>query len=261
MAEQSKGNLKQELKRQSVRIGANMIGFTNVERWEEYAEINKAYYPQSIWPWSKSVIVLGVQIYLPMLETTPSVVYSELYNTTNRILDEIGYKIANTLNKKGHRAFFFPRDAYGDISVLVQKPEAAFSHVMAGKYAGLGTLGYNHTLLTKEYGPRVRLVSVITDAELTSDKMIEKELCIKCEICKKQCPTNAFTTKETLVADMDKYKCAEYHKTLKDEYRYPCGVCIKVCPIGEDRKIYGSSSISPEGIEHCKNHGSKNIII
>ena len=250
--------LKQKIKRLSKRLGVNIIGFTNVERWEEYAEIDKAYYPQNIWPWAKSVIVLGVQIYLPMLETTPSVVYSELYNTTNRILDEISYKIANSLNQEGHRAFFFPRDCYGDISVLVEKPAAAFSHVIAGKYAGLGTIGYNHTLITKEYGPRVRLVSVITDADFLPDKIIEKDLCIKCESCQKNCPTSAFITNETLVADMDKHKCAEYHKNLKDEFRYPCGVCIKVCTIGEDRKLYGKSSITQDGIEHCRNHGSKN---
>lgn len=142
----------------------------------------------------------------------------------------------------------------------MKKPEAAFSHVIAGKYAGLGTLGYNHTLITKEYGPRVRLVSIITDAELTPDKMVEEELCIKCKLCQKNCPTKAFNTKPTLVADMDKHKCAAYHKQLKDEFRYPCGVCIKVCPVGEDRKLYGKSSVTKEGIVHCQNHGSKNAI-
>ncbi len=257
MTAKGKVDLKQFVKRQSARLGANLIGFTNVERWEEYAEIDKLFYPQSIWPWSKSVIVLGIQIYPPMLETTPSVVYSDLYNTSNRILDDIGYKVANVLNQKGYRAFFFPRDCYGDISVLIDKPEAAFSHVIAGKYAGLGTIGYNHMLLTKEYGPRVRLVSVITDAALTPDKIIEKDLCTKCELCKKHCPTQAFTTTSALVSDMDKYKCSVYHKQLRDNHTYPCGVCIKVCPIGADRKIYGKTSITQEGIEHCRSFGSK----
>ena len=167
---------------------------------------------------------------------------------------------ANYLNRLGYKAFFFPRDCYGDISVLVKKPQAAFSHVIAGKYAGLGTIGYNHTLITKEYGPRVRLVSVITDVMLPPDDIIKKDLCVKCLFCKKSCPTSAFRTKDKLISDMDKYKCASYHAELKSEYRYPCGVCIKVCPVGEDKKLYGSSSVSSEGIAHCKNHGSKNAI-
>lgn len=262
MTSTEKSKLKQKIKREAKKLGINLIGFANVERWEEYAEIREKYYPQNIWSWSKTVISLAVQIYLPMIETTPSVVYSELYNTTNRMLDEAGYRLANVLNQEGFRAIYFPRDCYGDISVLVKKPEAAFSHVIAGKYAGLGTLGYNHTLITKEYGPRVRLVSVVTDAELTPDKIMEKELCIKCKLCQQSCPTNAFTTRDDrIVADMDKHKCASYHEQLKGEFRYPCGVCVKVCPIGEDRKIYGKSSISPEGIEHCRNHGSKNAIV
>ncbi|MDR2179078.1 MAG: 4Fe-4S binding protein [Synergistaceae bacterium] len=253
--------LKQKIKREAKKLGMNLVGFAGVERWEEYGETDRAFFPASIWPWSRTVIVLGVQIFLPMLETTPSVVYSELYNTTNRLLDEAAYKIANLLNTLGHGAFFFPRDCYGDISVLVKKPEAAFSHVLAGKYAGLGTIGVNHTLLTPEYGPRVRLVSVISNADIVPDKVIEKDLCINCGLCKKSCPVSAFTAHPgALIADMNKNRCADYHQRLKNELRYPCGVCTKVCPVGQDRKIYGASSVAEEGIAHCQNFGSKNAV-
>lgn len=261
MTAEERAELKKKIKREAKKLGINLIGFANVARWEDDGEINQAYFPQTIWPWSKTVIVMGIQIYLPMLETTPSVVYSELYNTTNRILDETAYKIANFLNTLGYRAFFFPRDCYGDISVLTKKPEAAFSHVIAGKYAGLGTIGFNHTLLTKQYGPRVRLVSVITDAEITPDRMLQEELCMNCRLCQKMCPTKAFSAhSDRLVADMDKQKCAAYHQKLKNEFRYPCGVCTAVCPVGEDRKLYGKSSVSKEGIQHCQNFGSRNAV-
>jgi epoxyqueuosine reductase len=265
--------LKSNVINKAKDLGIDIIGFASVDRWEKYAETDKSYFPQNIWPETKSVIVMGVQIFLPMLETTPSIVYSELYNTTNDLLDENAYKLANYLNRLGHGAFYFPRDGYGDISVLVNKPTAAFSHVLAGKYAGLGTIGYNHTLLTKEFGPRVRLVSVLTSTVLPPDDVLKKDLCIKCELCKRCCPTSAFTTTEHLIADMDKKKCAEYHAKLKGDYRYPCGVCIKVCPIGDDRKIYGqrtekylnektileSNPNSEEyaGWVHCREHGSK----
>lgn len=253
--------LKGKIKREAKKLGINLIGFADVERWEEEKDVGREFFPQSIWPWSRSVVVMAARIFLPMLETTPSVVYSELYNTTNRFLDESAYKVANYLNALGYRAFFFPRDCYGDISVLTKKPAAAFSHVIAGKYAGLGTIGFNHTLLTREFGPRVRLVSVITDAELPPDPMIREELCIHCRLCQKMCPTKAFTEQDGHpVADMDKIKCAEYHQKLKREFRYPCGVCTAVCPVGEDRKIYGKSSVSKEGIAHCRNFGSLNAI-
>ncbi len=202
-----------------------------------------------------------MQIFPSTIETTPSVVYSELYNTTNRYLDEASYLLANYLNQKGYRAHFFPRDCYGDISVLVKKPEAAFSHVIAGKYAGLGTIGMNHTLLTKEFGPRIRLVSIITDAVIPPDEMMTEELCLRCKMCVRNCPTKAFTPDEDqIVAKMDKFKCAAYHQKLKGEFRYPCGVCVAVCPVGADKKVYGAHSVSPEGIAHCQNFGSKNAV-
>ncbi|GHS87035.1 4Fe-4S ferredoxin [Synergistales bacterium] len=257
-----KGELKYKIRLRAKKLGMNLCGVANVERWEKYAETDRAFFPQSIWPWSKTVIVLGVQIFLPMLETTPSVVYSELYNTTNRLLDEAAYRLANYLNTLGVRAIFFPRDCYGDISVLVKKPEAAFSHVLAGKYAGLGTLALNHTLLTPEYGPRVRFVSVITDAEISPDKVIKESLCSGCRLCEKSCPVRAFGKVGPIAGkgDMDKNRCAEYHQRLKNEFRYPCGVCTKVCPVGEDRKLYGHSSVTKFGILHCQDFGSLNAV-
>ncbi len=272
---QSAYQLKNDLIQKAKEMGADIIGFAPVSRWPEYQQTSPGFFPQNIWPGAQTVIVMGVQIFLPMLETTPSIVYSELYNTANRLLDDIGYKLANYLNHLGRQGFFFPRDGYGNISILVEKPEAAFSHVLAGRYAGLGTIGYNHTLLTKEYGPRVRLVSVITDIALPPDPVLKTELCIKCEICKKCCPTSAFTTTGNLIADMDKKKCAEQHAKLRGLYRYPCGICIKVCPIGEDREIYGQKEEKylneakhiMEGTDtseyagwiHCRNFGSKEL--
>jgi O-acetylhomoserine (thiol)-lyase len=256
-----RSELKRKIKREAKKLGMNLVGVAGVERWEEYRETDGAFFPTAIWPWSRVAIVMGVQIFLPMIETTPSVVYSELYNTTNRMLDEAAYRLANFLNTLGFRAFFFPRDCYGDISVLVRKPEGAFSHVLAGKYAGLGTIGFNHTLLTPEYGPRVRLVTVISDTDLPLDKVVEKDLCLQCGVCKKNCPVGAFTANpRAVVADMAKNKCAEYHQKLKNELRYPCGVCTMVCPVGKDRKIYGRSSVTKEGIAHCQNFGSKNAV-
>ncbi|GHV96343.1 hypothetical protein AGMMS50293_26630 [Spirochaetia bacterium] len=250
--------LQEKITLEAERLGLNLLGFAPVERWQETGNQKREYFPQNIWPWSKTVIVGGVQVFLPMGETTPSNLYSELYNTTNRILDDVAYRLANILYGLGYRAHFFPRDGYGEISALVEKPEAAFSQVMAAKYAGLGTIGANHCLLTPEFGPRVRWVSVITDAELPPSPLYEKELCSGCGQCQKACPIGAFTPRPgSHIADMEKYKCARYHQFLRQEMRYPCGVCIMACPVGDDKKRYAGQAVSEEGFYHLQNFGSK----
>ena len=87
-------------------------------------------------------------------------VYQELYDTSNRVLDDMAYRLTNYIvNRLGYKAIFFPRDCYYNIDVLVDNPNAAFSHVMAGYYAGMGTIGDSHNLIAKEFGPRLRLHS------------------------------------------------------------------------------------------------------
>lgn len=253
--------LKKKLKREATRQMIPLIGFANVERWPEYHEIGQDFYPQSIWPWSRTIIVLGVPIFLPILESAPSAIYSELDTTARRVLDDAAYKFACLLNRMGHRTHYLSCNGYLDISTLVNNPEAAFSHVIAAKYAGLGTIGMSHSFLTKEYGPRVRLVSIITDAYIRPEPIMTDELCTRCGRCIEKCPQHVFTSKdETTIAEMDKYHCAQYHQQLHDGYRYPCGICTAVCPVGEDRRIYGKSSVTVEGIEHVQSFGSKKSV-
>ena len=264
-------SLKQEIILEAQNLGLYQVGFAPVERWVEMgaatpvlpgtplpSEPRESYFPANIWPWSKVVIVGVVPVLLPMGETTPSNFYSELYNTTNRILDEAAYRLSSSLIRYGYKAHFFPRDGYGEIGALVEKPEAAFSQALAAKYAGIGAIGRNHCLMTKDFGPRVRLVSIITDAEFAPDPMMTENLCTGCGACSRSCPIGAFTSRADInIDDMERYKCAKYHEFLRCEMRYPCGVCVMACPVGEDRKRYGGKAVSPEGYYHLQNFGSK----
>lgn len=272
--------MKKKLNNQAVinyasSLGVNLIGIAPVTRWDEFDEVEPAYRPKAIWPEAKSVIVLGLPVFLPTLETTPSINYTELYTTSNILLDQVAYRLALYLTEQGYGSIFLPRDGYGEIDILVTKPLAGFSQVFAGKYAGLGTIGFNHTLLNPQYGPRVRYVSVFTTLKLTGDTVRSENLCINCRLCQKACPSQAFTPcEDQLIAHMDKKACALYHSDLRKEHRYPCGVCIKVCPIGEDRKLYNNTNSAlyleeREALEkdpedpryapwvHLRRHGSK----
>lgn len=133
-----------------------MVGVASIERWNNplfLPWIPEEFYPQSIYPEAKSVIVIGLPIPLPVLETSPSIYYRELYNTINTLLDHT-YRLANFLTDRGYPSIFVPRDGYGNIEVLLENPIAFFSHRHAALLAGLGTFGVNNTILTPEYWPQ-----------------------------------------------------------------------------------------------------------
>ncbi len=219
--------------------GVDLIGLAAVERWDEADEVPPDFRPRAIWAPARTVIVLGLAMPLPIVETTPSVVHMELYKTTNRELDQLAYDLTRYLNRLGQASFFFPRDGFSSMKALRENNRAAFSHVMAAKYAGLGTIGASHCLLTPEFGPRVRFVSVFTAVDLPSDPMLGKELCIKCAACAKCCPKKAIRMRpDRVIGDYDSTACLEMAEELTAKRCYPCGICTKVCPIGEDRTLY-----------------------
>lgn len=236
--------MKGKIIREAKRLGAELVGFAPVSRWNEYGEVAPQYRPQAIWGKANTAIVLGVPMLLPIIESTPSINYTVMYDTANVLLDQIGYRLAVYLNNLGYASVFMPRDGYGSLDILLKKMPACFGLIYAGKYAGLGTIGYSHNLINPKYGPRARYVAVLTQADIPGDPVIEKDLCTRCGVCKKLCPTQAFADREdSIIADMDAIKCTQYHQVLLKEKRWPCGVCAKVCPIGEDRQLYQSTNI------------------
>lgn len=235
---------KQQIIKKACDLGASLIGFAPVYRWDEFDEVRPDYRPTALWKEARTVIVIGVPMLLPIIETTPSINYQEMYNASNSLLDQIGFRLSVYLNDLGHAAIFMPRDGYGNLEILLELPPGCFSHVFAAKYAGLGTIGYSHNLLTPEYGPRVRLVSILTNLDLPASPLQGKELCVKCGVCDRLCPSQAFTAREdVLIADMDVDACTRHHQVLRAENRWPCGICCKVCPIGADRRLYASTNL------------------
>ncbi len=268
-------SIKQDITEKIEEMGIPLAGFAPVERWarppshlpNKFSEwIPKEFWPQSIYPDTNTVIVIGLPVQLPIIETAPSIHYHELYKTVNILLDTMAYKISNFITAKGYPSIYIPRDGYGDIDVLLKKPLAFFSHKHAAYLAGLGTFGENNVLLTKKYGPRVRFTSIFTSLEIEGDPISNEDLCIHCKRCIDHCPVNAIETIEgQVIKPMDKIKCATRSKKLRKEFRSPCGICIKVCPVGNDREIFKRTDMSiydesndklRRGWDHVRSYGS-----
>lgn len=239
-------NLKKDIADYLRDRGADLIGFASSQQWVQDGRVGDAYRPASIWPPSRSVIVIGLQMPLPIVETTPSVQHRDLYTTCNRRLDDLAFDLTRRLNRQGHAAIPLSRDGYANINVLIRKPAAAFAHTFSAYYAGLGHIGINNTILTRSFGPRVRFVSVFTDAVLPVETAPAERLCIRCGACVHMCPVQALQINrkdladpDIAVADYRRAACADWARALTERGCYPCGICIKVCPVGEDRKLYG----------------------
>ena len=231
--------LKAEIERHARALGASLVGFAPVARWEEEGEVPEAYRPTAIWPRARTVVTFAVPMLLPVIDSTPSINYQEMYDTSNRLLDDLGYRMAVWLSDHGHASVFLPRDGYGSLEVLLENPFGSFSHTMAGKYGGLGSLGLHHSLITPEYGPRVRLGSIFTAAEIPGDPLTTEDHCNGCRVCERLCPAGALRQADgEVVGHLDKDACTRHHIVLRAEKRWPCGVCVKVCPIGADRQLF-----------------------
>jgi len=231
--------LKRAVFREARRLGATVIGFAPVARWAEHGEIPPAYRPEAIWRQARTVVAFGVPMLFPVVESTPSINYQEMYDTSNRLLDEIGYRLAVWLTERGVASCFLPRDGYANLEVLFRNPFASFSHTYAAKYAGLGTVGLSRNLLVPGWGPRIRLGSIFTAAALPGDPVLTVNLCTPCGVCEETCPAGAIREKPgQILGHLDKDACTAHHVALKQEGRWPCGICVKACPIGADRVLF-----------------------
>lgn len=111
--------------------------------------------------------------------------------------------------------------------------------------AGLGELGRHGSLITKEYGPSVRLGVVTTEMPLISESALANygfdDLCLRCNACTNFCPGNAIVPQK-----QDVFGIVRWHvdtpacRPFFEDYE-GCKVCLTVCPVNaqtESRLLY-----------------------
>ncbi len=185
---------------------------------------------------------LSMAVQLPaaifeMIEDQPTPIYDSVYQTANRILDEIAFKTAKRLQNDGYRSLPIPASQVLDR----QSWSAAISHKAVARMAGLGWQGKNLLLITPQYGSRVRLATVLTNAPLIIDAPV-KNRCGNCMMCRDACPAGAIkgintenhykTRNEAMHFDKCAAKLDTEFARLPNISAQICGICIKVCPFG-----------------------------
>jgi epoxyqueuosine reductase len=147
------------------------------------------------------------------------------------VLKEYLEEIASVLRTYGYEA-----KCFADNNAL---PERYIAYV-----SGVGEIGRNHMLITKDYGSKVFLGEIITNLEVeTAEKDFREienyEICGSCVNCIKACPTKILG--ETFY---DTHRCMSYitqNKEVSDEdlklfkgRLFGCDTCQLVCPLNKD---------------------------
>ena len=117
---------------------------------------------------------------------------------------------------------------------------APFSFKYAATRAGIGGIGKNDVMITRQYGPRVRLSAVLLDAPLTFGKPITESLCPDdCFLCVEACPCKALYGVKWDASKL-RSDLIDYHRCNRMRSAYiptlgrknACGKCLAACPFG-----------------------------
>ena len=215
--------LTQELKSLLQSHGADLVGVGDMEG------VSNCLYQTGI----AVAAVLPRQIVLD-LRSAPTREYYEAYHSVNQKLNGIVLAGEDFLKSKGFAAFAQTTDR---VRTDAQR-RTEIPHKTVAIRAGLGWIGKNCLLVTPQYGPAVRLSSLLTDAPLECGKAVTRSRCGACRRCVEQCPAGALTgalwepgLPREMIVDIEacRKKQIEIMKEQTGIETDLCGKCFAVC--------------------------------
>ena len=233
----SPAEMSEEIKQVARLFGADGVGVTQYDpRWHYTASFSPKTLeekPCAIPEGMPNVIVIITAMHYDAVQLYPSatagIAVGHGYSRDCELVQDVATYILNL----GYRAVACVNDTSLAIPYAIQ--------------AGLGEYGRNGLLITKDFGPRVRVGRIHTDLPLAHDQPIRfgvKEFCdTTCRRCADECPPKAISqgapTEEVSSRSMiigikkwqvDPEKCFKFWVNQATE----CGICIRVCPYNKD---------------------------
>jgi len=142
--------------------------------------------------------------------------------------DWLAYELVEFLRAKGFDGLF-PSGHF----------DKELSFKLAAHEAGIGVYGKCGLIITPEYGPRVNIGVVVTDAVLEPDEKLDFNPCQACKVCAKVCPVKAVGEGLDPPISHNRDECVNFVQGLRDETgekKFFCGYCYDRCPVGRTRK-------------------------
>jgi len=266
--------------------GAALVGVAPVERFDPMPPVwdaaPKGQHPRDFIPDARSVISFAMPILSPVLDAPAVLAETDLemipadarryyfdvvYDRVGHFLHDhhlevIGQMLGQFLVAQGFEAMIFPTTgvhprigAKTKAEIWAESPfgysSGPFSHRHAATRAGLGEFGYNNVVLTREFGPRQRFNSVVTNAELEADPLVERPICLrdKCGLCLRACCVDCISLRTDDGVEDDRSlanddterifidtpsrsiprRCMSRTEAVRD---FPVrGDCLRICPV------------------------------
>jgi ferredoxin len=205
--------------------GGELLGVAPISRFSSAPERT---HPANIFPDCKSVISIVMPIprsgYRGITEGTHwnnytyysynrlNTVYRPIVtNEVARFIEDLGYEAVpvypGVIETYDENRNSVPGRPVPDVNVNVR---------IAAVACGLGEIGWSKVFLHPVFGPRVRIGTILTDAELEADPLIKPgTICKLCMKCVRDCPGNAIPEKGgpaiTIKIDDQEYTWGDVH--------------------------------------------------
>jgi epoxyqueuosine reductase QueG len=227
-----------ELKEAARTAGADLVGITDLEPFRadglrlgpDYDRFTKA---------------LSVAIHLDdgivdTIDGAPTAVYARHYREVNARLDRLTGTLVDWITARGFSARAVPASETLDKENLL----GLISHKAVARMAGIGWQGKSLLIVSREYGPRIRLATLLTDMPLTRDNPA-KNRCGSCRACVVACPAAAIRNVGTKDRYADREEALFFSRCVAQTLLFKarpdigvtiCGVCVQVCPFGRKKR-------------------------
>ena len=212
--------------------GATLIGYSNV-----YENLPKNLKKLKF---AITIVVRLSDFIIDEITDKPTYTYFHHYRTVNALIDQITLRGMLLIQERGYKAYAVP--ASQTVNDAKESYSGVFPHKTAAVKAGLGWIGKSGLFISSQFGPRVRLGTILTDMEIECNNSVMRIQCGNCKKCVESCPAmalsgNNWTEGCSRYDIVDPKACSDY-MNLKFKHigrGSVCGICMKVCPRHEHK--------------------------
>ncbi len=184
--------------------GADAVGVVSADAYE--GQVPNLQKPSTTAAGMKSLICFVKHMLTGSFATRDIPVQSSNSHLAMDAVERISMVLAEWLEARGHLGIPVPPEA-ADMD-LQRAPAGTLDFKWVAEESGVGTVGLELNLLTPDYGPRVYIGVVMTNAELEPTPKLDRNLCpgMKCGRCAVICPTQAIPLRAPRGAHVNDYR-------------------------------------------------------